>query len=75
MTTTLVPRRPEGDQTMLKKTPVQCHNEQAGHSTSETTPEMTTDTQRPWALLRGASQWWRNGRETEGCGHNEERQN
>ena len=58
---------------MPKMTPVWCHNGLAGHST----PEMTQDTQRPWVPLREARKWWRNGkeRETEGCGHNEERQN
>jgi hypothetical protein len=35
---------------------------------------MTLNTQRPWASLREASEWWKNGREkeTEGWGHNEE---
>jgi hypothetical protein len=45
-------------------------------STPETIPEITPDTQKPWVLLRGASKWWKNGREkeTEGYGHNEETQ-
>ena len=48
-----------------------------GHSTSEITAEMTTETQRFHELLKGASKCWRNGREskTEGCRHNEEREN
>jgi hypothetical protein len=43
----------------------------------ETTPETTPDTQRPQVPLKGESKWWRKGkeRETEGCGHHEERQN
>jgi hypothetical protein len=62
--------------TILKKTPAQCHDPQMGHSTLGTTPEMTPDTQRSQASRR-ASKCWRNGREreTEGCGHHEERQN
>ena len=40
---------------MPEMAPAQCHNAQAGHSTAETTPEMTQDTQRPQALLRGVS--------------------
>lgn len=49
------------------------HNVQVEHSTLEMTP----DTQRPWAPLRGASKSGRNGREreAEGCGHSEKRQN
>jgi hypothetical protein len=47
----------------------------AGPSTPETTPELTPITQRPQLPLRGAKKWWRNGRERERCGHNEERQN
>lgn len=62
---------------MPKMTPAQCHSTQEGHSTPETIPEMTPEAQRPPALLRGARKWWRNGqeRETEGCAHNEEREN
>jgi hypothetical protein len=38
---------------------------------------MTPGTRRSQEPLRGARKWWRNGkeRETEGCGHNEDRQN
>jgi hypothetical protein len=40
---------------MPELNPAQRHDAQAGHSTPETTPEMTPDTQRPWPPLRGAS--------------------
>lgn len=40
----------------------------------KTTPEMAPDTQRPQEPLRVTYKWWRNGRETEGCGPYEERQ-
>jgi hypothetical protein len=61
---------------MLEVTPARFHNAQMRHSTPETTSEMTLDSQSPWVLLRGASKWWRNGREreAEGRGHHEERQ-
>jgi|UPI00001E95C3 hypothetical protein len=34
---------------------MQVHNTREGHSTPETTPEMTPDTERPQVPLRGAS--------------------
>ena len=46
---------PDG-QTMHEMTLAWSHNAQAEHSTPETTPEMTPDTQRPWVPLRRASQ-------------------
>ena len=48
-----------GVQITLERKPVQSHNAQAGQIIPETTP----DTQRPQKPLRGASKWWRNGRE------------
>ena len=62
---------------MSEMTPSLLHNALAWHSTPETIPEITPDTKRPWALLRGASRCWTNGREreTKGCAHNEEKQN
>lgn len=61
----------------IQDDPFQCYKAGVGYSTSEITAEMTRDTQRFHALLRGASEWWRNGREREigGCGCNEEREN
>ena len=50
---------------MPEMTPAQCHNAWVGHSTPETTPKMTPDTQTPLIPLRGASGWWRDGRERE----------
>ena len=83
MTTNEVTSRPGQGERELRQTipemiPAQNRNAQVGHSTPKTTPEMTLDTQRPWAP-REASKWWRHGRERErereGCGYNEERQN
>jgi hypothetical protein len=61
----------------IQDDPFHCHNAGVGHSTSEITAEMTTETQRFHELLKGASKCWRNGRgrETGGCRHNEEREN
>lgn len=49
---------------------------QMGHSTPETTPEITPDAQRPQAPLKGISKWWRNEKEKDSdVGKDEERQN
>lgn len=57
---------------MPKMLPAWGHNAQVGHST----PETILDTWRPQTPLRGTSKWWGNAREreTEGWGHNKERQ-
>lgn len=43
MITTLA-RTGLGGQTMTKMTPAQCYDEQVGHSSPKTIPEMTQDT-------------------------------
>ena len=62
---------------MPEMTPAQGHNSQVQCCIPETTPEMTSDIQRSQVPLRGASKWWRNGREREAEGYvrSEERQN
>ena len=52
-------------QGMPEMTLVQVYNAEVRHSISETTSEITPDTQRPWVPLRGTRKWWRNGRERE----------
>ena len=50
---------------MPEMTLVQVYNAEVRHIISETTSEITPDTQRPWVPLRGTRKWWRNGRERE----------
>ena len=76
MTTSWVQHRPGEEQTIAQTTPAQSHNTWAGQSTAETTSEMDPDPQRP---TPGTSKRISGGemeekKETEGCGHHEERQ-
>jgi hypothetical protein len=50
---------------MSEMTPAWSHNAYVEESIAEITPQMTLNTQRPWASLREASEWWKNGREKE----------
>lgn len=49
----------------------QCHMAWVRYST----PVLTSDTHRPWVLLKWATRRWGVGREAEGYGHNEEKWN
>lgn len=65
MTISMVLHRPGGGQAMSEMTPAWSHNAYVEESIAEITPQMTLNTQRPWASLREASEWWKNGREKE----------
>lgn len=57
MTTSTASQRSEEDrgETMPENTSDRSHKAQMGQSTTETTPQMTSDTQKTWAQLREAS--------------------